>query len=69
MSADNGLIYVENIRKALVDIDPNNADTYNRNARDYSARISQLSLLVKQGFSSLPDEKDGWSLVKVHLAT
>ncbi|GLO62868.1 metal ABC transporter substrate-binding protein [Vibrio sp. MACH09] len=57
MSADNGLIYVENIRKALVDIDPNNADTYNRNARDYSARISQLSLLVKQGFSSLPDEK------------
>lgn len=57
MSADNGLIYVENIRKALVDIDPDNAAIYNRNAQHYSQQISQLSSLVKQRFSLLPDEK------------
>jgi len=32
MSPQNALIYVENIRKALVELDPPNAATYNANA-------------------------------------
>ena len=36
MSPKNALIYVENIRKALVEIDPDNAATYNANAAAYS---------------------------------
>jgi len=36
MSPQNALIYVENIRKALVELDPPNAATYNANAYAYS---------------------------------
>lgn len=42
MSPSNALIYVENIRKALVKHDPDNADAYNRNAARYSAQIRAL---------------------------
>ena len=38
MSPNNALIYVENIRKALVKHDPANADAYNRNAAAYAAQ-------------------------------
>ncbi|NRB25322.1 metal ABC transporter substrate-binding protein [Shewanella sp.] len=39
MSAPNALIYVENIRQALVRYDSKNAATYNTNAKRYSAQI------------------------------
>ena len=39
MSPANALIYVENIRKALVKYDPANAETYTRNAAAYAAKI------------------------------
>lgn len=42
MSPKNGLIYVENIRKALVDLDPENTAIYNQNAQDYSKKIQQI---------------------------
>lgn len=42
MSPANALIYVENIRKALVDLDPENAKTYNQNAKAYSQKIEDL---------------------------
>lgn len=57
MSAKNGLIYVENIRKALVEVDPINAATYNKNAKRYSAEITLLANTVKNDFSHLPKEK------------
>jgi len=38
MSPQNALIYVENIRKALVDLDQN-ADTYNANAKHTVKRL------------------------------
>lgn len=57
MSAENGLIYVENIRKALVKVDPDNASIYNRNAKIYSTEIRLLSKSVKDDFSHLPTEK------------
>ena len=34
MSPRNGLVYVENIRQAFVQLDPANADIYNANAED-----------------------------------
>jgi len=38
MSPQNALIYVENIRKALVELTRRNAATYNANAYAYSQK-------------------------------
>src|SRR5919205_2293198 len=42
MSPKNALIYVENIRRALVKFDPPNPATYDRNAAAYSAQIQAV---------------------------
>ncbi|MDY6781997.1 MAG: metal ABC transporter substrate-binding protein [Cyanobacteriota bacterium] len=42
MSPRNALIYVENIRKAFVELDPDNADTYNANAAAYSQQLETI---------------------------
>ena len=42
MSPQNALIYVENIRTALVKHDPENAEVYNRNAARYSQEIEAV---------------------------
>ncbi|WP_432463150.1 MULTISPECIES: metal ABC transporter substrate-binding protein [unclassified Agarivorans] len=54
MSTQNALIYIENIRKALVKYDPQNAASYNRNAKNYALQISQLEQTIKQSFTTLP---------------
>lgn len=57
MSPDNALIYVENIRKALADVDPQNADAYATNAKAYSDRIRAEIEPMKAQISDLPAEK------------
>ncbi|PSB09052.1 metal ABC transporter substrate-binding protein [Pleurocapsa sp. CCALA 161] len=42
MSPRNGLVYVENIRQAFVQLDPANADTYNANAKAYSQKLKAI---------------------------
>ncbi|MGD1859836.1 MAG: metal ABC transporter substrate-binding protein [Leptolyngbyaceae cyanobacterium] len=42
MSPRNALIYVENIRQAFVELDPDNADTYNANAAAYSEKLKAI---------------------------
>ncbi|HUU66475.1 MAG TPA: metal ABC transporter substrate-binding protein [Methyloceanibacter sp.] len=54
MSPANALIYVENIRKALVDHDPANADAYNRNAEAYAAKIKALDEPLRKRLSAIP---------------
>jgi len=44
MSPKDGLIYIENIRAAFVKYDPENASTYNRNAKEYSKELTVLGL-------------------------
>jgi len=55
MSPNNALIYVENIRKALVKHDPANADTYNRNAAAYSAKIKAADEPLRKRLSAIPE--------------
>jgi ABC-type Zn uptake system ZnuABC Zn-binding protein ZnuA len=54
MSPKNGLVYVENIRRALVSLDPENAATYNANAKRYSATLSSIDQKLRTRLSSLP---------------
>lgn len=54
MSPTNALAYVENIRKALVKHDPDNAATYNRNAAAYAARIKAIDAPLRKRLAAIP---------------
>ncbi len=55
MSPNNALIYVENIRKALVKHDPANAETYNKNAAAYAAQIRGIDEPLRKRLSGIPE--------------
>lgn len=57
MSPSNALIYVENIRKALVKYDPKNADTYNRNAAAYAQKIKALDEPLRKRLAAIPENQ------------
>jgi manganese/iron transport system substrate-binding protein len=54
MSASNALVYIENIRKALVQHDPANTETYNRNAKAYAAKIAALDAPLRERLARIP---------------
>ncbi|MEM8503032.1 MAG: metal ABC transporter substrate-binding protein [Cyanobacteria bacterium P01_D01_bin.1] len=55
MSPKNALIYVENIRQAFVELDPDNADTYNANAAAYSQQLKAIDTTLASNLASVPD--------------
>ena len=55
MSPANAVIYVENIRKALVKMDPANEAVYNANAATYTAKIKALDEPVRKKLDAIPD--------------
>jgi manganese/iron transport system substrate-binding protein len=57
MSLANAKIYTENIRKALVELDPANAATYNANAAAYVARFQPLEDQLKQELAAVPESQ------------
>lgn len=57
MSAPNALIYVDNIRQALVKYDSKNAVVYNQNAKRYSAEILAAVEPFKLQLAALPEAK------------
>lgn len=57
MSPANAVIYVENIRKALVKMDPANEATYNANAAAYTAKIKALDEPVRQKLAAIPESQ------------
>jgi hypothetical protein len=64
MSPDNALIYVDNIRDALVKYDPANAQTYQRNAEAYSRRSPPPSNRCVSRLRRSRKINAGWSPVK-----
>jgi manganese/iron transport system substrate-binding protein len=57
MSPQAALIYVENIRKALAERDPANAETYNRNAAAYSEKIKAVVEPIRATLEGIPEER------------
>ena len=57
MSPANAVIYVENIRKALVKMDPANEAAYNANAAAYTAKLKALDGPVREKLAAIPEEK------------
>jgi manganese transport system substrate-binding protein len=57
MSPKNALIYVENIRITLENLDPSNATSYNANAAKYSEKIRAIDAKLKQAISAIPPDK------------
>ena len=57
MSPKNALIYVENIRQAFVDLDPENEATYNANAEEYSQKLKDIERQLQQDLERVPDNE------------
>lgn len=54
MSPSNARIYVENIRQALVELDPANADTYSANAAAYIKEILAIEGPMRETLAQIP---------------
>jgi len=57
MNASNGLIYIANIKNALIENDPSNKDFYQKNYEKYKQEISQLHSYIQQEIQKIPEAK------------
>ncbi len=57
MSPSNALIYVENIKNALVKYDPQNADTYQKKCGSVCRKIKQLDKPLREKLSKIPADQ------------
>ena len=57
MSLTSAKIYVENIRKAFVQLDPANEAKYNANAKEYIAQFTPLEQQLEQQLSAVPESQ------------
>lgn len=55
MSPTNALVYVDNITKALVQIDKDNASYYQHNADQYKQKVKAVDTTLKEGLGKLPE--------------
>ena len=59
MSPSDALIYVDNIAKAMSDVDPENTEIYQTNAAVYKTKISELTQPIKEQLQNIP-ESERW---------
>lgn len=57
MSPRNAKIYVANIRDALTRIEPAHAETFRRNAADYTRRIDEIEQYLRTELGKLPEQQ------------
>lgn len=57
MSSANALHYIENIRAALVKYDPDNAESYNQNAKSYADKVKAIAEPLRQRLSIIPESQ------------
>ncbi|MBD8893917.1 metal ABC transporter substrate-binding protein [Roseibium litorale] len=57
MSAENAMIYIDNIRDALSKQDPDNAAVYAANAEAYKAKVEAVMAPVKAELAAVPEDQ------------
>ena len=57
LDVSNAERYVEKIRDALIETDPEGAETYKANAREYLAKLDKLDGYIKDHAGSIPEER------------
>lgn len=57
MSTENALIYIENIRKTFVELDPDNAEIYNTNAKNYSEKVKSIKVELVENLNKIPEDQ------------
>lgn len=57
MSLESAYIYVDNIRDAFVEHDPENAETYKQNAETYKASIAEAVSPLRERIMAIPEEQ------------
>jgi len=57
MSTKNALIYIENVRKSLCEIDSANTETYNKNATSYAEKVKAIGSKMKATLRSIPEDR------------
>ena len=57
MSTENALIYIENIRKTFVEMDPENTETYNANALSYSQDVKAIKTKLQETLINIPENQ------------
>ena len=57
MDANNGLVYIKNIRDALIEKDPDNRDFYSKNYDAYKKEIAELDQYILSSIQSIPEKK------------
>ncbi|MEM1310285.1 MAG: metal ABC transporter substrate-binding protein [Cyanobacteria bacterium P01_H01_bin.153] len=57
MSPRNALIYVENIRQAFVDLDPDNAEIYNANAAAYGEKLRAIDTQLSADLAQVAENQ------------
>ncbi|VTM25698.1 Uncharacterized periplasmic iron-binding protein HI_0362 precursor [Stutzerimonas stutzeri] len=57
MSPSNAVLYIENIKNALVKYDPQNAAIYEKNAADYAQKIKQLDEPLRAKLAQIPENQ------------
>ena len=57
MGLDNAIIYIDNIRDALINHDPKNAQTYKINAKNYKNKLRSTIIPLRKAINDIPLER------------
>ena len=57
LNLENGIIYAQNIAKRLIEKDPDNKATYEKNLKAYVEKLTALDKEAKEKFINIPEEK------------